>query len=79
MCHDFYGSEQGRLRRATWIGLFDENWSGGRCGMRSDPGEAWPWDQCGGVTVDSGEFVAEDECGNSGTRGVDHLEQGHTC
>jgi hypothetical protein len=45
--------------------------------MRSATSETWPWDQCGGVTIDGGEFVAEDEFGSSGARGVDHLEK-HT-
>jgi hypothetical protein len=45
--------------------------------MRSATSETWSWDQCGGVTVDGGELVAEDEFGSSGARGIDHLER-HT-
>jgi len=78
MCHDFHGSRHGWIRRTTWTGLSDEDWSGGLCGMRSDPGKAWAWDQCRGVATDSGKFAVEDECGYNGARSVDHLE-GRTC
>ncbi|CAN5957250.1 unnamed protein product [Sphagnum jensenii] len=68
--------ETPQLRRASWIGLLDENWSSSGHGMRSTTSETWSWDQCGGLAVDNGELATEDEFGNSGAGGIDHLE-GH--
>jgi len=73
--HDLYGCGHGQLRRASWTGLFDENWSSNGCGTRFATSETWSWDQCGGVTVDGGELAIEDEFGSSGARGVNHLER----
>jgi len=45
--------------------------------MRIDPSEAWSRNQCGGVALDDGEFVAEDEFRSSNARHYNHPEK-HT-
>ncbi len=77
MCHDLHGPGHGQLRCTPGTGLLDENWSSCGCGMGFNTSKTRPRKQCGGITIDDGEFVVEDEFRSYDARGYDRLEE-HT-